>query len=70
MLTGLYPASHGADRSLDQTGGHLIDPLGPAVPTLAELLRRRGSLTAAFVSSTFTSSAFGLQRGFACEESS
>ena len=64
MLTGLYPASHGADRSPQQTTARRIDPLAPSVPTLAEALRCRGYRTAGFVSNVFVTSAFGMHRGF------
>jgi len=64
MLTGLYPATHQADRSWAQSGNHLIDPLDPAVPTLAGILSGRGWRTGGFVSNPMVSSVFGIHRGF------
>ncbi len=57
MLTGLYPPFHGV-----QQNGDLL----PAdKPTLAEVLRRRGFKTAAFVSGvTLENELCGLRRGF------
>lgn len=64
MLTGLYTASHGADKTLDQSTGKIADPLLAGIPTLAEKLRDRGYRTAGFISNPWVSSTFGLGRGF------
>jgi len=64
MFTGLYTASHGADKSLDQSGGAVADPLPPGIPTLAETLRQREYRTAGFISNPWVGSVFGLGRGF------
>ncbi|HUR28716.1 MAG TPA: sulfatase-like hydrolase/transferase, partial [Planctomycetota bacterium] len=57
MLTGLYPPSHGV-----RTNGEA--PLGAERLTLAEILRARGYLTAAFVSAFVLDRRFGLDQGF------
>lgn len=51
ILTGRWPSFHGAERdpAAPQLGAR---PLDPAVPTLAELLARRGFATAAFSTAT------------------
>jgi arylsulfatase A-like enzyme len=64
MFTGLYTASHGADKTLDQSGGTVADALPAGIPTLAETLRNRGYRTAGFISNPWVSSVFGLGRGF------
>jgi arylsulfatase A-like enzyme len=56
ILTGLYPSAHGA------TG--VRDVLSASVPTLAELLTKRGFDTGGVVSHLFAGSAAGFQRGF------
>jgi arylsulfatase A-like enzyme/Tfp pilus assembly protein PilF len=56
IMTGLYPATHGA-----RNNGH---DLAPKWRTLAETLKTRGFATAAFVSSFSVDSRFGLGRGF------
>ncbi|HEY2250203.1 MAG TPA: sulfatase-like hydrolase/transferase [Planctomycetaceae bacterium] len=57
LFTGLYPAEHGI-RSNGR--GRLDD----SIPTLAEILRRQGYDTAAFVASFVLDAKFGLDRGF------
>src|SRR6266446_6420022 len=57
LLTGLYPAEHGV-RSNGR--GRLDD----SIPTLAEVLKRQGYDTAAFVASFVLDRKFGLDRGF------
>jgi arylsulfatase A-like enzyme/Tfp pilus assembly protein PilF len=57
LFTGLYPAEHGV-RSNGR--GRLDD----SIPTLAEVLRRKGYDTAAFVASFVLDARFGLARGF------
>src|SRR5882724_3730188 len=57
LLTGLYPAEHGV-RSNGR--GRLDD----SIPTLAEILKRQGYDTAAFVASFVLDARFGLARGF------
>ena len=57
ILTGAYPVSNSV-RDLISTG------LPATVPTLAEILRRNGYRTAAFVSSFVLNSMWGLARGF------
>jgi arylsulfatase A-like enzyme/Flp pilus assembly protein TadD len=57
ILTGTYPTLHGVR---DNLGYHL----GDSPPTLAELLKRKGYVTAAFVGSEVLSVRRGLNRGF------
>ena len=56
LLTGLLPRRHGV-----RDNGQV---LSPAIPTLAEQLRRRGYSTAAFVSGYPLQRFLGLDRGF------
>ena len=56
ILTGLTPEAHGVD------GVH--DTLSRAVPTLAEVLKRAGYGTSAFVANDILSPRFGYWRGF------
>ncbi len=56
LVTGLYPASHGAWR--------MANPIAPDVPTLAQLLRRSGMTTCGMVSFHLLSSGYGFGRGF------
>ena len=56
ILTGRTPAGHGA------TGPE--NAIGDDVPTLAEMLRDGGYVTAAFVTNYLGSGVFGLDRGF------
>lgn len=56
MLTGLYPAQHGAQAIQDQ--------LGANIPTIAEALSRAGYHTAAYSASPFFTRQQGLGRGF------
>ncbi|MFZ0963840.1 MAG: sulfatase-like hydrolase/transferase [Terriglobia bacterium] len=57
ILTGTYPMYNGV-RDFTSPG------LPTSIPTLAEMLRRRGYRTAAFVSSYALNSMWGLNRGF------
>jgi arylsulfatase A-like enzyme/predicted Zn-dependent protease len=57
LLTGRHPAVHGL--RINQGGS-----LGPDVATMAELFKRNGFRTAAFVSAWVLDSSFGLDRGF------
>src|SRR6266446_4987418 len=57
LFTGLYPAENGV-----RTNGR--GRLDEAIPTLAEVLRRQGYDTGAFVASFVLDSKFGLDRGF------
>ncbi|PYV08104.1 MAG: hypothetical protein DMG23_14410, partial [Acidobacteria bacterium] len=57
ILTGTYPMLNGV-RDFTSPG------LAANVPTLAEILRRNGYHTAAFVSSFVLNSTWGLNRGF------
>jgi arylsulfatase A-like enzyme/tetratricopeptide (TPR) repeat protein len=57
LFTGLYPAEHGV-RSNGR--GRLDD----SIPTMAEILRRHGYDTGAFVASFVLDSTFGLAKGF------
>ncbi len=57
ILTGTYPMWNGVE-DLTTAG------LGPGIPTLAEVFKRHGYLTAAFVSSFVLNSMWGLNRGF------
>jgi len=56
ILTGLYPASHGAV--------HKADILPDRVDTLAEMLARGGYHTAGFADNVNVSGAFNFQQGF------
>lgn len=64
MMTGLFPSSHKADRSLRQTLSRPVDPLSPSVLTLAEILREKGYQTAGIISNPFISRSFGMDQGF------
>ncbi len=57
ILTGTYPMFNGV-RDFTSPG------LPTSIPTLAEILRRQGYRTAAFVSSFVLNSMWGLNRGF------
>jgi arylsulfatase A-like enzyme len=57
VMTGLLPPAHGVR-------GNGAFALGPAVPTLAEVLKASGLRTAAFVGGFPLSRRFGLSRGF------
>ena len=57
ILTGTYPMWNGVE-DLSTAG------LGPGIPTLAEIFKRHGYLTAAFVSSFVLNSMWGLNKGF------
>ena len=58
LFTGLYPMQH----KVRDTGGFVLDQ---SHPTLAELLRRQGWETAAFVGSSVLKRGFGFDQGFA-----
>lgn len=60
MLTGVLPFEHGV-RSIESLEASHLDP---KLPTLAEILHRRGFATAAFVSAIPASSRYGFARGF------
>lgn len=72
MLTGLYPAQHGAvhprgERAEveDRFGPHPAQRLRDDVPTLAEELAKRGYRTGAIVANkSYLAHEFGLDRGF------
>ncbi len=64
MVTGLFPSTHKADRSQDQSAKHPVDPLSDSFPTLAEVLGENGYLTAGVISVPYLTSTFGLDRGF------
>jgi arylsulfatase A-like enzyme len=57
LFTGLYPPHHGVRDNLDT-------PLARSVPSLPELLERRGFRTAGIVGSIVLASDRGLARGF------
>ncbi|MFN0006970.1 MAG: sulfatase-like hydrolase/transferase [Planctomycetota bacterium] len=57
LMTGTYPVSNGV--RVNDVGG-----LGSELPTLAELLRKRGLRTGAFIACWELDSRFGLGRGF------
>jgi len=56
MLTSLYPAVHRVQRDTDK--------MGPALNTMAEVLKRAGYYTAAFVDGGVMSADFGFGQGF------
>jgi arylsulfatase A-like enzyme len=72
MLTGLYPARHGAMLAGTWLGGQSIDgrrnvahPLAPGRVTLAQALRDRGYRTAGFVANfSYLYRDYGIGRGF------
>lgn len=64
MFTGLFPSSHGADRSINQTARRPVDPLIPSIPTLAEILKNNGYQTAGVISVPYLSRAFNMDKGF------
>src|ERR1051326_9046382 len=72
MLTGLFPATHGARLSGSFLGTESIDgrrnvayPLAPEHTTLAEMLRDRGYQTAGFVGNyAYLYRDYGLSQGF------
>jgi choline-sulfatase len=57
ILTGTFPMWNGVEDLATQG-------LGPGIPTLAEIYRRHGYATAAFVSAFVLNSMWGLDRGF------
>ena len=57
LFTGLYPAEHGIRDNI-------APPLRAEVPVLAEILKRRGFSTGAFVASVVLDRQAGLARGF------
>ncbi len=56
ILTGLYPYHHGRVGDFES--------IDATVPTLAEILRRTGRRTAAFVDGGFMTAGYGTERGF------
>lgn len=66
LLTGLYPAAHGADRIPNANGSTpWLVPLGPGVTTLAEYLQAAGYETAAYVTNPYLKPETGADQGFA-----
>jgi arylsulfatase A-like enzyme len=55
-MTSRYPTEHGVREKTHR--------LSPRIPTLAEVLRREGYLTAAFTAGYFVDRKFGFDRGF------
>ncbi|MGH9379752.1 MAG: sulfatase [Thermoanaerobaculia bacterium] len=65
LLTGTWPAVHGAGRAEDGRGDQPpFSPLDPGVPTVAEILSAAGWSSAAFVNNDFLAPHFDLGRGF------
>lgn len=67
VLTGLYPAEHGAGRfegDIADLSRKPPSPLADDRDTLAEVLRDEGIQTGAFVSHPFFGEALGLEQGF------
>ena len=60
LFTGLYPYNHGVRFLLDQR--HAV--LDESMVTTAEVFKRAGADTAAFISAVPASSDFGFQQGF------
>jgi len=56
MITGLYPMTHRVF--------HLSDSLDPSIPTLADQLRGRGMVTAAFTGGGLVDARYGYAHGF------
>jgi arylsulfatase A-like enzyme len=75
LFSGLLPSQHGvldhpAWRPAAQQGWSQADVLDEGVDTLAELMRRNGVRTAAFVSNPWMERRFGLDQGFEVYEDS
>lgn len=68
MLTGRYPASHGAGRGQETRPNgktrRVFLGLGEEIPTLAEVVASSGYATGAFVTNSFLREEFHLDRGF------
>jgi len=65
VLTGLWPAQHGAGARLqDGSKKWRRAPLSEAVTTLPEVMQQHGFTTAAIVNNTFLRERFGAARGF------
>jgi arylsulfatase A-like enzyme len=65
VLTGLWPAQHGAGSRMPEGGRRWRRrPLSPTVPTLPEVLREHGFTTGAIVNNAFLRPHFGAARGF------
>jgi choline-sulfatase len=77
LFTGLLPSSHGANwnpegplgladalENGENSRAYRANPLGPDVPTLAEILSDAGYRTGAVVSGAWLAHIFGLGRGF------
>jgi arylsulfatase A-like enzyme len=66
LLTGLYPAAHGADRIPDADGSKpWLVPLAPEVTTLAEYLQAAGYDTGAYVTNPYLKPESRTDQGFA-----
>lgn len=63
ILTGVYPSEHGFGRSLPGARA-LLAPLPRGIPTLAEILRRRGYRTFASVANPLLYPSTQIGRGF------
>jgi arylsulfatase A-like enzyme len=57
IMTGLWPPEHGVHTNASTV-------LDPNIPTIAELLQKRGYATAAFPAASMLAARFGLNRGF------
>lgn len=66
MLTGLYPAAHGAQffSNFSFLRGGVSARLDPRFPTLAARLAEQGYATGAFTATTWLTPEFGVVRGF------
>ena len=64
MMTGLFPSTHKADRSINQIARNPVDPLPLSHTTLAEMLRDNGYVTVGIISVPYLTKVFGLDRGF------
>ncbi len=67
LLTGRYPADHGAGFPADGIANldtQTPAPLAPSVPILTELLGRQGYRVAGFVTQPYLLPQFGLNRGY------
>jgi arylsulfatase A-like enzyme len=75
LLTSLQPSAHGVTASLKRLGAALrrgadVDRLAPEHETLAEVLSRRGYVTAAFTGGVTMDPRFGFDQGFATYDTS
>ena len=64
IFTGLNPSKHKMNRTYYQDTYDKLPPLSKAIPTLGELLSKKGYRCVAFTGGGFMNSMFGYGRGF------